>query len=96
MLIVNLAKGRIGEASAMLFGALLVSSLGLAGLSRSDLPQEERRDFYLYLDEFQTFTTLAVANMLAELRKYSVGLVLANQFLDQIPPEVRSAASRFA
>jgi uncharacterized protein DUF87 len=92
VLIVNLAKGRIGEAPAMLFGGLLVSSLGLAGLSRSDMPEEERRDFYLYLDEFQTFTTLAVANMLAELRKYGVGLVLANQFLDQIPPEVRSAA----
>ena len=92
VLIVNLAKGKIGEAPAMLFGGLLVSSLGLAGLSRSELPQEERSDFYLYLDEFQTFTTLALANMLAELRKYGVGLVLANQFLDQIPPEVRSAA----
>jgi type IV secretory pathway TraG/TraD family ATPase VirD4 len=91
VLIVNLAKGKIGEAPAMLFGGLLVTMLGLAGLARADTPQKERRDFFIYLDEFQTFTTLALVNMLAELRKYGVGLVLANQFLDQIEPEVKNA-----
>ncbi len=91
VLLVNLAKGKIGEAPAMLFGGLLVTMLGLAGLARADTPQSERRDFFLYLDEFQTFTTLALINMLAELRKYGVGLVLANQFLDQIDAEVRDA-----
>jgi Type IV secretion-system coupling protein DNA-binding domain len=91
VLLVNLAKGKIGEAPAMLFGGLLVTMLGLAGLSRADTPQRNRRDFFLYLDEFQTFTTLALVNMLAELRKYGMGLVLANQFLDQIDPEVRNA-----
>lgn len=91
VLVVNLAKGKIGEGPAALFGGLLVSALGLAGLARSDRPESERRPFYLYLDEFQTFTTLALANMLAELRKYGVGLVLANQYLDQLAPEGRTA-----
>jgi DNA helicase HerA-like ATPase len=91
VLLVNLAKGKIGEAPAMLFGGLLVTMLGLAGLARADTLQAERRDFFIYLDEFQKFTTLALVNMLAELRKYGLGLVLANQFLDQIEPEVRNA-----
>jgi hypothetical protein len=91
VLLVNLAKGKIGEAPAMLFGSLLVSALGVAGLARGDLPPTERSDFYLYLDEFQTFTTLALAGMLSELRKYGVALVLANQFLEQLSPEIRSA-----
>ena len=91
VLIVNLAKGKIGEAPAMLFGGLLVTMLGLSGLARADSPQSERRDFFMYLDEFQTFTTLALVNMLAELRKYGMGLVLANQFMDQIDAELLSA-----
>lgn len=91
VIIVNLAKGKIGEAPAMLFGGLLVTMLGLAGLARADVPAADRRDFFIYADEFQTFTTLALVNMLAELRKYGLGLVLANQFMDQIDPELRSA-----
>src|ERR1043166_6385135 len=91
VLLVNIAKGKLGEAPAMIFGGLLVTMLGLSGLARADAPDAERRDFFIYLDEFQTFTTLALVNMLAELRKYGVGLVLANQFLDQIDTEVRSA-----
>ena len=70
--IVNLAKRKIGEAPAMVFGGLLVTMLGLAGLERADTPQTERREFFIYLDEFQTFTTLALVDMLAELRKYGV------------------------
>jgi hypothetical protein len=57
VILVNLAKGKIGEAPAMLFGGLLVTALGLAGLRRADMPQKERRDFFIYMDEFQTFTT---------------------------------------
>jgi len=91
VLLVNLSKGKIGEAPAMLFGGLLVTALGLAGLGRADVAQKQRRDFFIYMDEFQTFTTLALANMLAELRKYSVGLVLCNQYMDQIEPEIRTA-----
>jgi hypothetical protein len=91
VLLVNLAKGKIGEGPAAAFGALLMASIGIAGLSRSDLTEAERRPFYVYGDEFQTYTTLAIANMLSELRKYGVGMTLANQYLDQIEEEVRSA-----
>jgi len=91
VLLVNLAKGKIGEGPAALFGALMMSSLSLVGLSRSDMPEEKRSDFFIYGDEFQTYTTLAIANMLAELRKYGVGMVLANQYLEQLDPEVKSA-----
>lgn len=91
ILLVNLAKGRIGEDTAGLLGALLVSRIGLAGLSRADISEEDRRDFHVYLDEFQNFTTLSLANMLSELRKYRVNLVLAHQYLTQLEPEVRDA-----
>lgn len=91
ILVVNLAKGRIGEDIAGLLGALLVSRLGLAGLSRADTPEERRRDFFIYLDEFQSFTTLSLATMLSELRKYRVNLVLAHQHLSQLDLEIRDA-----
>jgi hypothetical protein len=91
ILLVNLAKGKIGEGPAALLGALLVSQIGFAGLSRADVPELKRCDFYLYLDEFQTFTTLSLANMLSELRKYRVNLILANQYLSQVELPVRDA-----
>lgn len=91
ILIVNLAKGRLGEDSASLFGALLVTTLGLAAMSRGDIPESERRDFFIYIDEFQSFTTLSIANMVSELRKYRIGLVLAHQHLYQLEPDVRPA-----
>ena len=89
--LVNLAKGKIGEDNATLLGALLVSRLGLAALSRADVAEESRRDFFVYLDEFQNFTTLALATMLSELRKYHLSLVLAHQYLGQLDLEVRDA-----
>src|SRR5438876_1248612 len=91
ILLVNLAKGRIGEDVAALLGAMLVSRIGLTALSRTDIPEENRRDFYVYLDEFQSFTTLSLANMLSELRKYRVGMILAHQYLSQLDPQVRDA-----
>ena len=91
ILLVNLAKGKIGEDTAALLGALLVSRIGLAGSSRADIPEESRRDFYVYLDEFQSFTTLSLANMLSELRKYRVNLILAHQYLSQLDIQVRDA-----
>lgn len=91
ILIVNLAKGRLGEDSATLLGALLVTTLGLAAMSRGDMAESLRRDFFIYIDEFQSFTTLSVANMVSELRKFRVGLVLANQHLHQLEPDVRHA-----
>ena len=90
-LIVNLAKGRIGEDSASILGGLFVTTIGLAGYSRVDRPEGERRPFTLYIDEFQNYTTLAVAQMIAELRKYGVFMVFAHQYLDQLDPKVRHA-----
>jgi len=74
-----------------LLGALLVTKIGLAGLSRADIPEESRRDFYLYLDEFQNFATLSLANMLSELRKYRTNIILSHQFQGQLDPQVRDA-----
>jgi type IV secretory pathway TraG/TraD family ATPase VirD4 len=91
ILLVNLAKGSLGEDSSSLLGGLLVTTLGLAAFSRADLPQAERRDFFIYIDEFQSFTTLALANMLAELRQYRVGLTVAHQYLHQLSPDIRHA-----
>jgi hypothetical protein len=90
-LLVNLGKGKIGEDSSALLGGLLVTTIGLAAYSRAELPPEARRDFFVYVDEFQNFTTLAVANMLSELRKYRVGLTMAHQYLFQLEPEIRHA-----
>jgi len=91
ILLVNLARGRIGEDSASLLGSLLVTTIGLAGFSRADVPEAERPDFFLYLDEFQNFTTLGVATMISELRKYRVALMLANQHVSQMKDEIRDA-----
>src|SRR3989475_3418917 len=91
ILLVNLAKGKIGEDVAALLGAMLVSRIGLAALSRTDIPEEDRRDFFVYLDEFQSFTTLSLANMLSELRKYRVGMILAHQYLSQLDLQIRDA-----
>jgi hypothetical protein len=91
ILLVSLSKGQIGEDSAMVLGGLIVSTLGLAALSRADLTPSERRPFHLYVDEFQTFTTLSFATMMAELRKYGLGLTLANQYLHQLEPDILHA-----
>lgn len=91
VLLVNLAKGHIGEDSSSLLGGLLVTTIGLAAFSRADTPQSERKDFFVYIDEFQSFTTLALANMLSELRKYRVGFTVAHQYLNQLDPQVRHA-----
>lgn len=91
ILIVTLSKGLIGEDASTLLGALLVAMIGFAGQSRADIPLEERRDFYVYLDEFHAFTTESLATMLAELRKYRVNLILAHQYLTQVELPVRDA-----
>lgn len=91
VLLVNVAKGRLGEDSALILGSLVVSTLGLAAFSRAELPPGERNSFFVYLDEFQNFTTLMLANMMSELRKYGVGLTLAHQHLHQLEPDIRHA-----
>src|SRR5438094_1849361 len=91
ILLVNLAKGKIGEDTSSLLGAMLVTKIGLAALSRAELPEADRRDFYLYADEFPSFTTTSFAGMLSEMRKYHVGLVLAHQYIEQLDEAVRGA-----
>jgi hypothetical protein len=91
ILLINLDKGRIGEGPSALLGSLLVSHIALAGLARSKRPLDDRRDFMVYMDEFQTFTTLSIAGMLSELRKYGVGMILSHQHLSQLEPEIRDS-----
>jgi DNA helicase HerA-like ATPase len=91
VVVVNLSKGELGEDSASVLGSLLVSTVGLAALTRAETPADHRRPSFLYVDEFQAFTTLAFANMMAELRKYGLGLTLAHQHLDQLDPDIRHA-----
>ena len=79
------------EDSSSLLRGLLVTTLGLAAYTRVDTPSANRRDFFVYIDEFQSFTTLALANMLSELRKYRVGFTIAHQYLHQLTPEIRHA-----
>ncbi len=91
VLLVNLAKGRIGDDSASLLGGMLVTTIGLAAYTRADTPAQQRHDFFVYIDEFQNFTTLAVANMLSELRKYRLGFTVAHQYMHQLTPDIRHA-----
>jgi len=91
VLLVNLSKGIIGEDASSLLGAMVVHSLGLSALSRADIEESTRVPFYLYVDEFQNFSTLAIVNLLSELRKYGLGVVLANQYLAQLEGDIKDA-----
>ena len=91
VLIVNLSKGRLGEAPAHLLGAFLATAFAQAAESRADMPEEQRRDFTLYADEFQNFATDSFASILSEARKWRLNLALAHQFLGQLPPLLRQA-----
>ena len=91
ILIVNLARGQVGEDTASLLGALLITTVALAAFSRAEVDAAERRPFFVYLDEFQSFTTRSLATMTAELRKYGIGVVASHQYLTQVEPEVIDA-----
>jgi len=91
ILLINLAKGRIGEENSSFLGLLLVPRILMAAMSRQDLPMDQRKDFYLYVDEFQNFATQDFAQILSEARKYRLNLVVANQFIGQIDDEVKNA-----
>jgi CxxC-x17-CxxC domain-containing protein len=84
ILIVNLSKGKIGEDASQLLGALIITKLQLAAMGRVDVPEKMRKDFYLYVDEFQNFATEAFANILSEARKYRLCLILAHQYIAQL------------
>lgn len=91
VLIVNLSKGRIGEDNSSLLGAMMITKIQLAAMSRVDIPEDERRDFYLYVDEFQNFTSDSFANILSEARKYRLNLTLAHQYIEQLSESVKFA-----
>jgi len=91
ILIINLAKGTIGEENSSFLGLVLIPKILIAAMSRQDVPEEKRRDFYLYVDEFQNFATQDFAVILSEARKYHLNLTVANQFISQMDDEVKNA-----
>lgn len=91
ILLISLNKGRIGEENSSFLGLILVPKLLVAAMSRQDVPQEQRKDFFLYVDEFQNFATPDFAQILSEARKYRLNLTVANQFIGQIEEDVKNA-----
>lgn len=91
ILILNLSKGRIGEDNSALLGAMIITKIQLAAMSRVNIREEERKDFYLYIDEFQNFTTDSFANILSEARKYRLNLIMAHQYIEQLGDTVKAA-----
>ena len=91
ILILNLSQGKLGEDNSSLLGAMIITKLQLAAMNRVDIPEEQRKDFYLYVDEFQNFATSSFIKILSEARKYRLNLILANQYMAQVPEDVRSA-----
>lgn len=91
ILLVNLSQGKLGEDNATLLGAMLITKIQLSAMGRVYLPEEERKDFFLYVDEFQNFATESFNKILSEARKYRLNLILANQYIAQIPEEVQKA-----
>ncbi|MDP3779103.1 MAG: type IV secretion system DNA-binding domain-containing protein [bacterium] len=91
ILLVNLSKGRLGDINSSLIGLIIVGKLLMAALSRTDMPEEKRKDFYLYIDEFQNVTTDSIATILSEARKYRLDLVITHQFIGQLKEEIKKA-----
>ncbi len=84
ILIINLSKGQVGEVNSNLLGLIAVSKLQMAALARANMPEDERKDFYLYIDEFQNYVTDSIATILAEARKYKLNLIMAHQYIGQL------------
>jgi len=91
IILISLAKGELGEENSNFLGLILIPRILMAAMSRADTPMENRRDFYLYVDEFQNFATPDFATILSEARKYRLGLCVANQFIGQVEEEVKNA-----
>ncbi|MES2953767.1 MAG: type IV secretory system conjugative DNA transfer family protein, partial [Patescibacteria group bacterium] len=91
ILLVSLAKGKIGDINAQLLGMVITGRILMAALSRTDIAEEERKDFYFYIDEFQNFTTDSISTILSEARKYRLNLILAHQFIGQLTDDIRDA-----
>jgi len=91
ILLINLSKGKIGEENSNFLGLILVPKILVAAMSRQDMPIDQRRDFFLYVDEFQNFATPDFAQILSEARKYRLNLIVANQFIGQMEEDVKNA-----
>ncbi len=91
ILLVNLAQGRLGEETASMLGGMIITRLQATAMERVDIPESERKDFFLYVDEFQNFATDSFAKILSEARKYHLNLTMTNQYIDQLPLTVRQA-----
>ena len=91
IVIANLSKGAIGEEASSILGSMLVTGIQLAALQRSRIPEDQRRPFYLYVDEMQSFVSLSFADILAEARKYKLSLFLTHQYIEQLPEAIRAA-----
>lgn len=91
ILLVNLAKGKLGEENTSFLGTLMVPKFMIAAMSRSEIPEDQRKDFYLYIDEFQSFSTPDFVGILSEARKYRLNLIVANQYISQIRSDVKDA-----
>ena len=91
ILLLNLSKGRIGEDNSALLGAMIITKIQLAAMSRVDMSEKERKDFYLYVDEFQNFATESFNNILSEARKYRLNLIMAHQYIEQLGESTAAA-----
>jgi len=91
IILMNLSKGSIGELNAYLLGMVMVGKILISAMSRVDVPEEERKDFYLYIDEFHNFTTDSIVSILSEARKYRLNLIIAHQFVKQLTEKIRDA-----
>jgi len=91
ILLINLSKGKIGEENSNFLGLVLVPKILVAAMSRQDMPMDQRKDFFLYVDEFQNFATPDFAQILSEARKYRLNLIVANQFIGQMDEEIKNA-----
>lgn len=91
ILLVNLSKGHLGADVSHILGALLVTAITSSAFSRVDTPEDERKPFFVYLDEFHNYTTLSLVNMLSELRKFKIGMILAHQYLQQLDKDIENA-----
>jgi len=91
ILIINLSKGKLGDINSYLLGMIVVGKILIAAFSRADISEEQRRDFYLYIDEFHNVTTNTITSVLAEARKYKLNMIFGHQFIGQLDEETRKA-----
>jgi hypothetical protein len=92
IVLINISKGKLGDENAALLGSMFITKIQQAALARANMPEEQRRDFYFYVDEFQNFATDAFSSILSEARKYHLDLTIAHQYIAQLPEEVKATA----